>query len=286
MVSRTLAAPTVSADLVIPRILHQVWLGADPLPDEHARWVETWRANHPDWEHHLWTEENLPDGLLRGEGYERLRHPVERSDILRLELVHRFGGVYVDTDVESLKPIDPLLGGVTFFVERLNSGRISHFVMGAVPGNDALRRAITEMKPRELYGYDKFATGPDYVSTFVDESAGVTIFGAEVFSPRTPAEEREAYAIHHEARSWKDAAGFRHDAEMAERRFKRAQVELDELQQRHREALAELDAARARLAGEAGGALRADLRLLAVRAVRRARAAVRATKRGLRRGAP
>ena len=92
-------------------------------------------------------------------------HPVERSDILRLELVHRFGGVYVDTDVECLRPIDPLLEGVTFFVERLNSGRLTHPIMGAVPEHPLLGRAIREMKPSAFLGYDKHASGPDYVAS-------------------------------------------------------------------------------------------------------------------------
>lgn len=234
--------------MTIPRIIHQVWLGPDALPDEFARYRQTWADHHPAWDLRLWTEENLPDGLLRPEGYERLRHPVERSDILRLELLYREGGVYVDADVECLRPIDPLLEGVTLFVERLNSGRLTHPLMGSVPAHPLVERAIRELRPREFAGYDKHSTGPDFLARFVADDPTVTIFPTEVFFPRNPAERRTAYTVHHEARSWKGAEGFRKDAEMAERRLSRAQYALDDLQREHEEKLAEIGELKARLA--------------------------------------
>ena len=54
---------------------------------------------------------SLPGDLRRPEAAERLRAPAERSDILRLELLWREGGVYVDTDFECLRSIEPLLDG-------------------------------------------------------------------------------------------------------------------------------------------------------------------------------
>ena len=74
---------------MVPRILHQIWLGDQPFPDDFAGYRETWLRHHPDWEHRFWTEDNLPGGLRRTEVYERLRMPAERSDILRLEVLFR-----------------------------------------------------------------------------------------------------------------------------------------------------------------------------------------------------
>ncbi|NYK77369.1 hypothetical protein GPW07_24425, partial [Salmonella enterica subsp. enterica serovar Typhimurium] len=85
------------------------------MPDEFARYGESWRRHHPSWEVRLWTDENLPDDLVRKEAYERLRKPAERSDIIRLEVVLRYGGVYVDTDIECLRSIEPLIEGVEFW---------------------------------------------------------------------------------------------------------------------------------------------------------------------------
>src|SRR5205807_3001839 len=74
---------------MVPRIIHQIWVGPDPLPGELRGYVDSWKRQHPDWEHRLWTEDSLPRDLVRPESRERLRHPAERSDILRLELLWR-----------------------------------------------------------------------------------------------------------------------------------------------------------------------------------------------------
>ncbi len=90
------ARPTVTVTPCRSRgILHQIWLGPNPLPEEFAAYGETWRRHHPAWDYRLWTEDTLPPDLARLEVYERLRFPAERADILRLELLWRDGGVYL-----------------------------------------------------------------------------------------------------------------------------------------------------------------------------------------------
>src|SRR4051812_34010104 len=106
------------------------------MPPEHVEWSRTWGDLHPEWEIRLWTEETLPRGCRRQEVYERLRHPAERSDILRIEVLERFGGVYVDTDFECLRPLDPLLGGVDFFLGDLKPGRTNNAIIGAMAGHE------------------------------------------------------------------------------------------------------------------------------------------------------
>ena len=73
----------------VPRIIHQIWIGPEPLPEPHRAWIESWRGHHPGWEHRLWTEDDLPEDPIRPEILERLRAPVERADILRLEILFR-----------------------------------------------------------------------------------------------------------------------------------------------------------------------------------------------------
>lgn len=242
----------------------------------------------------MWTEDSLPPDLVRPECYERLRHPVERSDLLRLEALYRFGGVYVDMDVECLKPLEPLLEGVTLFVGRLDSGRLTHPIVGSTQGHPLVARALREVRPLEFHGYDKRATGPDFFASIVGDDPEVTILPPELLFPKTPAERRSAFTVHHEARSWKDAEGFRKDAEKAQRRLARALERIDELEQLQEEAAArtqaleaELRAAQARLrrAGlrsrlsARARALRARARLAAVRTLPALKRAVRGAAR-------
>ena len=138
---------------VIPRILHQVWVGPDAMPQEYEDYRESWRRHHPEWEMRLWTDESLPDDFVRPEAYERLRNPAERSDIIRLEVLYRFGGVYVDTDVECLRPIDPLLeDDVHFFAGYVAPGHVQNAVIAAEAGHPVVEQALRELRPVTEYG--------------------------------------------------------------------------------------------------------------------------------------
>jgi mannosyltransferase OCH1-like enzyme len=205
---------------LIPRLVHHVWVGADPFPDEFAAYRQTWADHHPGWKLHLWTEENLPTGAQRREVYDRLRNPAERSDILRFELLWRFGGVYVDCDFECLRSIEPLLAGVELFAGYRKPGRANNALIGSVPRHPLLARALEEIRPRTTYGpVDKEGTGPPFLDRMLAEFPGVTIFEPRVFYPRTHKARAEAYAIHHRGRAWKDADGLRSSVRKAQRRL-------------------------------------------------------------------
>jgi mannosyltransferase OCH1-like enzyme len=236
--------------LLLPRVFHQIWLGPDPLPEEFAHYRETWQRHHPDWEHRLWTEENLPAELRRPEARDRLRHPAERSDILRLELLWRHGGVYVDTDFECKRPIEPLLGGLDLFCAYLKVNQVNNAIMGAVAGHPILDRALDRVRPREFYGFDKAAAGPVFVNALLASYPEVAIFEPELFYPNTPEQRDGAYAVHHQARSWKDAEGFRIAALLAEERLAETQQQLQRSERRLAEAkahIAELEHARTKV---------------------------------------
>jgi len=215
---------------VIPRVFHQIWLGETEFPYQRER--ETWRRFHPEWEHRLWTEADVPADLELTEAANLLRQPAERADILRLELLHRHGGVYLDADFECLQPIDPLLDGVDCFLGLLDSGRVSNAVIGAVPGHPLLTKAMAEVRPRTTYGpVDREGTGPLLLERVRHEVDGVTLFEPNVFYA-TEREQAE-YAYHLSARSWKDEAGLRGDLARAERDRAIAREELRKLQKRY-----------------------------------------------------
>jgi mannosyltransferase OCH1-like enzyme len=231
---------------VIPRVFHQIWLGDEPFPYERER--ETWRRHHPGWEHRLWTEGDVPGDLQLCEAANRLRQPAERADILRLELLHRQGGVYLDADFECLKPIDPLVDGVRCFLGLLDSGRVSNAVIGTEPGHPLVARAMAEVRPRETYGpVDREGTGPLLLERLRHEVDDVTLFEPNVFYA-TEREQAE-YAFHLQSRSWKDAAGLREDVARAERDRASARNELVALQAKYDLALEEIEELRAGRSG-------------------------------------
>ncbi len=225
---------------MIPRILHQIWLGQNPLPSEHAAYAETWRRFHPNWEYRLWTEADIPDDV-RPEVHERLRVPAERSDILRLEIVVRYGGVYVDTDFECLQPLDRLLEGVELFAAYLRDdfedgsdlpARINNAIFGAIPRHPVLVNALAEARPRAVFGYDKNAAGPMFLDRML-QGTDATLFDRRLFYPR-PIERSGAVGYHHQERTWKDADGMRRSLRVARRRREEARLEIRELEARLR----------------------------------------------------
>jgi mannosyltransferase OCH1-like enzyme len=112
--------------ILIPKTLHYVWLGRGQMHPLMLGWREKWAALHPGWEVKIWAEvEDLPPHLLAcGDSLVECRHPsylvscpthAKRSDVWRYEILEQLGGVYLDTDMEPVKCIEPLLDGAECF---------------------------------------------------------------------------------------------------------------------------------------------------------------------------
>lgn len=219
---------------MIPRVFHQIWVGPDPVLSGFDEWRESWARNHPGWELRLWTDDNLPAGLRNPVVYERERHPVERADILRLELVYRFGGVYLDADLECRKPIDSLINGLDFFGMYIKPGRVTNTVLGAARGHAILDRALGAVTPQQPGSrFDKTKSGPVFLDNIVKQFPPPTIFPRATFYPITAEEKKNAYAIHHCARTWKSLEEWRTEALRAETRLRKLNEELEKVQRAH-----------------------------------------------------
>jgi mannosyltransferase OCH1-like enzyme len=218
------------ARVAIPRILHQIWVGPDPLPGDLAEYREGWIRNHPDWEHHLWTDENLPRDFARKEAYEPLRQPAERADVIRVELLLRHGGVYADLDFESLRPLDPLLD-TDFLIGYRKPRRPNNALIGAAPGHPVMAEARERIRPRTTYGaVDKAGTGPLFWRKLLRRHPEVEILDQTVFYPWSADERKDAYAMHHQARTWQDSKTLAKRLVGAERLLREARDEIAALQ--------------------------------------------------------
>jgi inositol phosphorylceramide mannosyltransferase catalytic subunit len=225
---------------MVPRTIHQIWIGPEPLPKEHRPWIASWKRHHPGWEHRLWTEDDLPEDPIRPEILERLRAPVERADILRLEILYRHGGVYVDTDVECLRPVDGIVGDADFVVPCLKPGRATNTFIASVPGHSLLERALRELRPMEVYWTTwadssalKDVAGPSSLRRLLKDYADVKLLEPAVFFPATPEERETAVGVHHLARSWHNATALRTAMLQAERRLEAARAELAKEKRAH-----------------------------------------------------
>ena len=91
---------------LIPKIIHQIWLGDKKLPKNCIPWMKSWKNFNPDWEYKLWNEDNIKTLNIKNfDVYSKKINPGYRSDILRYIILKKFGGLYTDTDFECLKPL-------------------------------------------------------------------------------------------------------------------------------------------------------------------------------------
>lgn len=94
----------------IPKIIHYCWFGGNPLPESAKQYIETWKTHCPDYEIMEWNESNFD---LNCCDYVREAYDAKKwafvSDVARLHVLVQHGGIYMDTDVEVLRPLDDLL---------------------------------------------------------------------------------------------------------------------------------------------------------------------------------
>jgi hypothetical protein len=195
----------------IPRVIHRIWLGPEPMPEEHVAFGETWREHHPRWEQRLWTDAELGSLGIPAEALSRAPDRSQLSELGRYHLLALHGGVYIDTDFECLRSIEPLLGGLDAFAGFEMTGTISCAMIGCVPNHPALRRAAALSLVTVGTAESPAACGPPFLTHVLWEFPEVTLFPRELFYPYgwdEPHRRHErfpnAYAVHHWAMSWRE----------------------------------------------------------------------------------
>lgn len=95
---------------MIPKIIHYCWFGRGEMPQLAKDCIASWHKYMPDWEYKLWNEDNFDVASVPyvHEAYNAKKYAFV-SDYVRLYALAANGGVYMDTDVEVLKSLQPLL---------------------------------------------------------------------------------------------------------------------------------------------------------------------------------
>ena len=95
---------------MIPKKIHYCWFGKNPLPEQTKQYIETWKKYCHDYEIIEWNEDNfdINQNQYCKEAYEAKKWAFV-SDYVRLKVLYDNGGIYMDTDIEVIKPLDDLL---------------------------------------------------------------------------------------------------------------------------------------------------------------------------------
>lgn len=190
---------------MIPKILHSVWTGGGPMLPQYAECEKSWPVHCPGWEIRHWTDRELVKLPIMNPWLFGLKNPTLQSSLARIEVVRLFGGVYLDSDIELLKPIAPLFEGQTAVISMRNESWLDDCVIAAEPNAEWLLDVCEEFgrrRPKIKYVFDNECPYRDVL----DRHPEVSRLPRDVLSAYPPSAEQSAwktaYAIHHRFSMW------------------------------------------------------------------------------------
>lgn len=118
---------------MIPNIIHYCWFGRNPLPPLALECIASWRKYLPEYEIWAWVEKDPSQPSLNGqkfvadrvmefdvnmisytaEAYQQKKYAFV-SDYARFWILYKYGGIYFDTDVEVIRPMDDIITNGAF----------------------------------------------------------------------------------------------------------------------------------------------------------------------------
>ena len=212
---------------MIPKIIHYCWFGKNPLPPLAIKCIDSWKKYLPDYEIIEWNENNFNVNIIpyTQEAYKAKKYAFV-SDYARFWILYKYGGLYFDTDVEVVKPMDEIIArgafmgceneasntsvanvapglglGATpylsFYKEMLDLYSTLHFInLNGTYNHKTIVSYTTEMLCK--YGLKQCNN--------IQECAGLWIYPKDYFNPMTPSGainiNKNTYSIHHYTGTW------------------------------------------------------------------------------------
>lgn len=132
----------------IPKIIHYVWVGGAISPED-KKYILGWRKLNKEYKFIFWDESNIDftEPYIK-KAYEE-RKWANVSNLVRLEAVYKYGGIYLDTDVELIKSLDILLNNKCFFgfqISKKIEDWVNNAVFGAVKKHWFIKDCIDRLK--------------------------------------------------------------------------------------------------------------------------------------------
>ena len=179
---------------MIPKIIHQIWIGDN---NEPTKFMNTWKNKNPEFEYIKWNEEELKNRNITLECANRVNEIEEmcgKADIIRWELLYKYGGIFLDADSICIEPIDDeLMKNKSFLVwenEQVRKDLLAVGIMAFPPNHDIPKRAIEYIKNNEVSKLKTYKrpwqnTGPVLLTNLYNSGnyKDVTILPSYTFLP-------------------------------------------------------------------------------------------------------
>jgi len=205
----------------IPKVIHYFWFGGNPLPELTQKCIKSWRKNLPGYEVFEWNEETFDINSIQytKEAYKKKKFAFV-SDYVRLYALTKYGGIYMDSDYEIVKPIDFLLNNQAFAGFE-NKNYIATAIIGSIKEQSIfvefmdcyknksfiLEDGSMDMTPNVDYFTDILNKYGLKKNNKVQNIKGVSIYPTEVFSPVRDSQKQyiltdSTCGVHHFVGSW------------------------------------------------------------------------------------
>ena len=207
---------------MIPKVIHYCWFGRGELPELAVKCIASWKKVLPDYQIKEWNESNFDLNLYlyAKQAYDNKKYAFV-TDVVRLYALQTEGGIYMDTDVEMLQPLDAFLNHTAFsgfesdsslptgIMASIRSGRwVSELLnyyndLCFVDNSGKLHLETNVIAISKLMVEAGFKLN----NTLQQKENYVTFYPSEYFCPKNPANGKINYTenticIHHFAGSW------------------------------------------------------------------------------------
>ncbi|GHT87349.1 glycosyl transferase [Spirochaetia bacterium] len=135
---------------MMPKIIHYCWLSDDPVPSDLKYYMATWKDKLIGYDFVLWNRQrfDINSSVWVKQAYEQKKYAFA-ADYIRLYAVYHYGGIYLDMDIELIKPFDDLLCNDLMFAYENNVDKtIEAGCFGAEKNSAYLKKCLDYYKDR------------------------------------------------------------------------------------------------------------------------------------------
>lgn len=205
---------------MIPKIIHYCWFGGQDLPDSALKCIESWKRFMPDYEIKRWGESNfnVNEIAYTAEAYKMKKYAFV-SDYARFRILYEHGGVYLDTDVEIIKPLHEILNQGPFLGQETGISINPGLGIAASPKMPFIREILQYYSEMNFFREDGSINYDTVVFHTTNklrehgwtgkekEIAGFKIYGKEYFCPLDYLTNKltiteNTHTIHHYSATW------------------------------------------------------------------------------------
>ena len=177
---------------MIPKVIHYIWLGGNPLPKIAEKCIESWKKFCPDYEIKRWDESNIDLEICEyaKQAYDAKKYAFV-ADVVRFDILYKEGGIYLDIDVELLSSLDAFLNDSAIMAFENEKAIAPGLILACEKGCESFKEII------EIYKKDKFILedGSQNLETVCDKITRYLLdFGLELNNKNQKVKEFSIYA--------------------------------------------------------------------------------------------